>query len=114
MPAGQGWLSVSPASGASNAAGVRPSVSVSVNGTGLSPGLHYGLVQVNAPGAANSPQVLTVFVNVLPAGSDTAAVVDPGSMQFTAPVGGQSPGSQTFLAYNITATAKSFRSTVAA
>jgi uncharacterized protein (TIGR03437 family) len=114
LSGGQGWRQVSPASGSSDAAQNPPAVTVSVNAAGLAAGIYYGLVQVNAPAAANSPQVVTVFLQVLAAGSDAAAVVDQGSLLFTAVTGGESPGSQTVLVYSITAGAKSFRSAVSA
>jgi len=114
LPAGLGWLQVMPTSGSSDAAQNPPAVTVSVNAAGLGAGIYYGLVQVNAPAAANSPQVVTVFLQVLAAGSDAAEVLDQGSMLFTAVTGGDSAGSQTVSVYNITASARSFRSAVSA
>jgi uncharacterized protein (TIGR03437 family) len=77
-------------------------------------GTYYGLVEVDAPTAANSPQVLTVVLQLLPAGSDTGAALTPGSLLFTTTAGASSPGSQNVQVYNITAKAKSFRSVVSA
>jgi uncharacterized protein (TIGR03437 family) len=114
LPAGLGWLQVTPASGTSDAAQSPPAVTVSVKPDGLAAGVYYGIVQVDAPTAANSPQVLTVFLQVLPAGADTAAMLGPGSLLFSAAPGGDSPGSQNLAVYNITAKAKSFRSSVVA
>jgi uncharacterized protein (TIGR03437 family) len=114
LSGGQNWLQVTPASGSSDAAQSPPSVTVSVSAAGLAEGIYYGLVQVNAPAAANSPQVVTVFLRVLPPGSDAAAVVQPGSMLFTSVTGGESPGSQTLSVYNITANSKSFHAAVSA
>jgi uncharacterized protein (TIGR03437 family) len=114
LPAGLGWLQVTPASGTSDAAQSPPAVTVSVKPDGLAAGVYYGIVQVDAPTAANSPQVLTVFLQVLPAGADTAAMLGPGSLLFNAAPGGESPGSQDLTIYNITAKAKSFRSSVVA
>jgi uncharacterized protein (TIGR03437 family) len=114
LPSGLGWLQVSPAIGTSDAAQSPPSVTVSVKPDGLVPGSYYGTVQVDAPRAANSPQVLTVFLKVLPAGTDAGAVVGPGSLVFATAPGGGSPGSQNLAIYNITADPKSFRTSVAA
>ena len=114
LSGGQGWLQVTPASGSSEAVLSPSTVTVSVNAASLAAGIYYGLVQVNSPAAANSPQVVTVFLQVLPPDKDAAAVVDQGSMLFTAPTGGGSPSSQNLLVYNIAATAKSFRSVVSA
>ena len=113
LAGGQGWLQVTPPSGSSDALQNPPAVSVTLNPLGLAVGLYYGLVRVNAPAAANSPQVVTVFLQVLTAGSDMAAMVDQGSMLFTASPW-ESPSSQNLLVYNVTANAKSFRSLVAA
>jgi uncharacterized protein (TIGR03437 family) len=107
---GGGWLQVSPGSGSSDSSGQTSApISVTVNPGGLAPGVYYGLVMVTAATAANSPQVVTVFLQVLPPGSDVGAVVQPGSLIFGASPGGESPGSQTLLVYNLTASAKSFR-----
>ena len=108
------WLSVSPSSGSTNAALSPPSVSVSVDPSKLGAGTYYGLVEVDAPNAANKSQVLTVVVQVLPAGTNTGAVLVPGSLLFSTTAGASSPSSQNVLVYNITAKAKSFRSAVTA
>jgi uncharacterized protein (TIGR03437 family) len=113
LPAGLSWLQVSPASGSSDAAATAPAVTISVNAAGLAPGAYYGLVTVSAPPpVVNSPQVLTVFLQVLSAGSDAGAIITPGALTFTAVPGPQSPSSQTISVYNITASPKSYRSTV--
>jgi uncharacterized protein (TIGR03437 family) len=115
LPAGLSWLQVSPAGGASDAAAPAPVLTVTVNPAGLAPGAYYGLVTVSAPApVVNSPQVLTAFLQVLPARTDVGAVVGPGSLIFTAAPGPQSPSSQTVSVYNITADPKSYRSSVAA
>ena len=83
---------MTPASGNTDAsAGSAPTVSVSVNPSGLTQGTYYGLVRVDAPGAANTPQVLTVFLQVLAPNSDVAAIVQPSELLFTAATGGESP-----------------------
>jgi uncharacterized protein (TIGR03437 family) len=69
---------------------------------------------VEAPGAANTPQVLTVFLQVLPAGSNVPPAVQPSHLVFMATAGGDSPGSQLVQVYNIVGTAKSFQSQVSA
>jgi uncharacterized protein (TIGR03437 family) len=113
LAGGSGWLVVNPASGATDAAANRvPAVEVSVRQAGLAPGAYYGLVRVEAPGAANTPQVVTVFLEVLPEGSDPGPVVEPAELLFTG-VAGVSPGSQDVFAYNIAAAAKTYRSTAA-
>ena len=113
LAGGSDWLQVTPASGSSDASGATsPRVTVNVNGAALPAGTYYGLVRVDAPGAANSPQVLTVFLQVLPANTNVAGVVQPAQLLFTAIAGGESPSSQLVQVYNIVAGAKSFRSLV--
>jgi uncharacterized protein (TIGR03437 family) len=50
-------------------------------------------------------------LQVLPAGTDVAPIVQPSSLIFTAPAGVSSPSSQNVLAYDPTGTGKSFSST---
>ena len=110
---GPDWLKVTPASGSSDAAAsTSPRVTVNVNGSALPAGTYYGLVRVDAPGAANTPQVVSVFLQVLPPNSSVAGVVQPSQLIFTAAQGAESPGSQLVQVYNIVAGAKSFRSNV--
>jgi uncharacterized protein (TIGR03437 family) len=106
------WLSVSPASGTTDAAQSPPTVTVSVDVSKLIEGVYYGLVEVDAPTAANSPQLMTVTVQVMKAGFNAGAVLAPGSLLFTAVSGQSSPGSQNVAVYNVAAKAKSFRSAV--
>src|SRR5271157_2726352 len=109
------WFSVSPTSGSTNAAQSPPAITVNVDPSKLAvAGTYYGLVEVDAPTAANSPQVLTVALQLLPAGADTGATLAPGSLLFTTAARASSPGSQNVQVYNIAAKAKSFRSVVSA
>jgi uncharacterized protein (TIGR03437 family) len=109
------WLSVTPNSGVSapGSSSAAPAVSVSVNPAGLGPGIYYGLVTVTAAGAANTPQGVVTVLQVLPAGTDIAPVVQPNSLVFTGPAGNSSPGSQNAMVYDPTGTNKSFRSGIA-
>jgi uncharacterized protein (TIGR03437 family) len=106
--AGGNWLSATPASGSSNASQAAPQVAVSVNPTGLAAGDYYGLVQITAPGAANTPQVVTVFLTVLPAGSDPGASVQPSELIFPVTPNADSPGSQNVLLYSVGAAPQVF------
>ncbi len=112
---GGNWLQVTPSSGSSDAsAETSPRVSVGVDASALSAGVYYGVVRVDAPGAANTPQVLTVFLQVLQPGSNVPPAVQPAQLLFTAPAGGESPGSQLIEVYNIVSQANSFQSQVSA
>jgi len=107
---GSGWLAVSPASGSSNAASPGSPVEVRVNGAGLGAGEYYGQLQVSAPSANNTPQIVLVVLNVLPAGSNPGPVVQPTGLLFTGVAGGLSPGSQTVTVSNVTASPVTFAS----
>ena len=106
------WLRVTPDGGASDPADETPQVAVIVDQTGLAPGAYYGLVEVRAERAANSPHVVTVFLEVLPAGSDPGAALANNDLIFTVGFGGDSPGSQEIVIYNVAAAPKSFRTSV--
>src|SRR6185436_20740823 len=97
LAGGPNWLQIDATSGASNAAAAAPQIAVSVNQAGLAAGNYYGLVRINAPAAANNPQVVTVFLEVLPAGSDPGAMVQPQELVFNAIAGAQPPGAQALL-----------------
>lgn len=64
VAAGDSWLSCSPTNGAGNA-----KVAVSVNASGLAPGVYRGVITVNAPDAVNSPQTIDVTLAVHTAGT---------------------------------------------
>ena len=105
---GGNWLTATPAAGSSQADGIPPLVSIRVNTAKLAPDTYYGLVKVRAPGAANTPHVATVMLEVLPKGSDLGAIADPPELVFTS-VAGSSPGSQDVLIYNLTERLKTYR-----
>lgn len=107
---GSNWLSISPASGATDAASLTvPLVNVAVNPAGLAPGDYYGQVQITAP-ADNSPQFVSVVLNVLPPGSNPGPVVRPTGLIFAGFAGATNPGSQTAAVSNITASPINFAS----
>ncbi len=103
LSGGTNWLAVNPASGSSAAgsAGLAQ-VNVSIDTTGLDAGQYYGQIRVTAPGADNSPQTLSVVLNVLSAGSDPGPIVQPAGLIFTGVAGGEAPGSQNVLVSNLT------------
>ena len=104
------WLSVTPDSGTSNPNDEVPQVTVTIDQTGLAPGDYYGLVEARSAQAANTPQVLSVFLEVLLAGSDPGAALTDNELVFTAVAGAGSPSSQDIFAYNVAAEPKSYRS----
>ncbi|MCZ6489067.1 MAG: SMP-30/gluconolactonase/LRE family protein, partial [Acidobacteria bacterium] len=93
---GGGWLTVTPASGTSVAGTAEvPRVEVTANAGGLSAGQYGGLIQIDAPGASNSPQFVSVTLNVLAAGTNPGIQVRPRGLIFVRQAGTSSPGSQT-------------------
>jgi uncharacterized protein (TIGR03437 family) len=99
---GSGWLSLSSTSGAV----ARPLLDVSfvdalINAQSLAPGDYYGNIQVTAPGAANSPQTITVVLNVLPPGSNPGPEVRPTGLVFTGGAAGANPGAQSVNLSNL-------------
>jgi uncharacterized protein (TIGR03437 family) len=92
---GGSWLSVSPAGGQSEAGSVIVSqAEAAANTRGLPRGTYAGFIRVDAPGANNSPRLVTVVLTVLPAGSKTGTRLSPSGLIFTARAGGGSPSSQ--------------------
>ncbi|HTM50992.1 MAG TPA: hypothetical protein VL285_19985 [Bryobacteraceae bacterium] len=90
------WLSVTPSAGSTNASSLQvPLVTVAVDASRLSPGDYYGEINVSAGSADNSPQTVSVVLNVLPAGSDPGPLVRPTGLIFTGLAGDTPPGSQT-------------------
>jgi len=80
---GGNWLSVTPSGGASPAGTAGPPVQVSVNPTGLAAGDYYGQLQIQGAGAPNSPQAITVVLNVRAPGNAVGSTVQPSGLIFT-------------------------------
>jgi len=80
------WLSVSPPSGSSTPQSPG-GIQLSANISGLSAGVYYGLAQVAATGAVNSPQLISVVLNVAPAAVHQLPVVYPLGLILSAPAG---------------------------
>lgn len=109
LSGGSNWLTVSPTGGSTDASSLSvPLVEVGVNPAGLAPGDYYGQVRVTAPAADNSPQAVSIVLNVLPPGSDPGPVVRPTGLIFTGVVGGSSPGSQVVSISDLTGNPKSY------
>lgn len=81
-------------------------VTVVADPTGLAAGDYYGRLQVSGA-AANTPQMVTILLTVLPSGSNPAPEVRPGALVFAGPLG-SNPGSQDVLVSNPTTHANSF------
>jgi len=96
---GGSWLSVSPGAGA--AGGSAPgSVTVTADPTNLQPGTYYGTVSFAASGAADSPQVASVVLNVVAPANSPGAQVEPAGLIFVGSAGGNAPAAQTITITN--------------
>ncbi len=92
--------------------GVAPSITVTVNQAGLTPGFYYGQVRIDAPNAANTPHLATVALHVLAAGSDPGPVIVPSEIVIKAVAGAAPPGSMELSIYNISATPQTYLSSL--
>ena len=108
------WLHTDVTSGTTTPEEAVPLVQAMVNTSALRAGAYYGLVQVDAPAAVNSPQVLTALLQVLPREQHPPSIVQPAELLFVAPElpnSGQ-PGSREIRIYNLTASPITYRSSV--
>ncbi len=81
-------IAVTPPSGSSAAgAAAVPTFLIQANPAGLAAGSYYGLIQVAAAGASNSPQLVSTVFNVLPAGSTAPVQVYPQGLIFVTATG---------------------------
>ena len=109
---GGSWLSINPAGGSSDANNA-PRVDARASPTGLAPGDYYGQIQVTAAAAANSPQSVSVVLNVLPPAQDPGPVVQPAGLIFVGTAGGANPSSQAITATVLSSLAATFTATTA-
>jgi uncharacterized protein (TIGR03437 family) len=77
---GQSWLSVTPASGTTDAGRAPGILTVRANPAGLAPGDYYGQVQVASTEASNPPQTLTVVLTIRQADVAGDIVVQPAGL----------------------------------
>jgi uncharacterized protein (TIGR03437 family) len=108
---GGDWIEASSDSDSTTAGEPAPSAIVSVDQSGLAQGVYYGTVIVTAPDSANKAQVVTVFLDVAPAGSNLKSVVDPPELAFSTSAE-TSPSSLDLFVYNISETPRTYRTTV--
>jgi uncharacterized protein (TIGR03437 family) len=88
------WLSASPTSGLVDPDLTPPTITIKASPDSLAAGTYYGQVQVNAPGAPNTPQVASVVLNIAPPTANTAPVVQPTGLVFVSPPGSTDPPAQ--------------------
>ena len=88
-PAGKSWLSVVNRIRDFNGGPAGTPLVVSVNQQGLAPGQYYGSVNIVAANAANSPQSVSVFLNVLASQDGSPGIVfSTGGVTFGGALGG--------------------------
>ena len=104
---GGDWLTVTPQTGASEPSIPGP-VDVAVSTQGLTPGAYYGLLEVAAPVAANSPRFVTVVLNLLEANRDPGPIVDPRGLIFASTPADPAPSPQSFRISNLTSRSIAF------
>ncbi len=108
-PGGVNWLRATPGTGATDGdSTVVPEVTVTVDHANLPPGPYYGQIEVTSPTADNSPQVVSVVLNVLSAGSDIGPVLRPTSLTFSGNVGAGNPPPKNLVITNVSADAVQF------
>ncbi len=98
VAAGAPWLSLSPTSGSVTAVTSPQYFSASVDVTGLLAGTYTALIVVTDAGASNSPQLVSVTLNVngLPKLS-----ISPATLTYDAAVGGPNPPMQAITVANV-------------
>ncbi len=83
-----------------------------MNAASLAAGLYYGMVRIDSAGSANTPQVVTIALQVLPAGQDPGPQIEPSEVVFTAVQGATPPGSVNLEVYNISANPQTYLSSI--
>ncbi|MEP7352152.1 MAG: hypothetical protein ABI824_02870 [Acidobacteriota bacterium] len=109
---GGAWLSVQGGSGTAVAGATPGSFQVTTNAAGLAPGSYYGVVNVLAPSADNSPNATVVLLNVLPADGSVGPQVNPAGLLFTAAPNAASVAAQKVELANITTHTISYTASV--
>ncbi len=108
---GGDWLSVSPSQISVPAGTASSAIEVSVNPAGLAAGDYYGQIQISAPGAPNTPQVLSAVFNVSGATTVLAPSVNPTGLVFVSVIGSPLPAAQSVAITNLGQTPSLFSAT---
>ena len=108
---GGSWLSVAPAAGVSTAS-LSPPVVVQINPAGLAAGTYYGQVQVSSSGASNSPQFVSVVLNVAASGTNIDPDVHPTALIFVGKQGGANPAAKPVQVTNLGSTPVTYSASV--
>ncbi len=114
LSGGQQWLAATPATGAITSGQTPQSITVTVNQAGLAAGFYYGLVRIDSPAAANTPQIATIVLRVLAEGQDPGPTIQPSELVFTVAEGDPPPGSKNLFVYNVSGTPQTYMSSFTA
>lgn len=110
---GGNWLLVTPTSGVVTPNQAPPTVTVSVDASRLTAGDYFGSIRVDAPGATNTPQFITVVLNIAPANGNPGPTVEPTGLVFVAVIAAAAPAPQTTRITNVTTRPTAFAVTPA-
>ena len=91
------WLSATPSSGTSTFLTAGAPIQVQANPANLAIGSYYGSVTIASPDVPNSPQTVTVVLNV---SAKTGPTVSKTGLIFVGAPGGANPAAQTITAFN--------------
>jgi uncharacterized protein (TIGR03437 family) len=94
---GGAWLAATPSAGTSVEFTAGAPIQVQVNPSGLAIGTYYGSVTISAPNVPNSPQTVTVVLNVT---AKSGPTIDQSGVVFIGATGGTSPPSHAITAFN--------------
>jgi uncharacterized protein (TIGR03437 family) len=108
---GGGWLQAAPASGSSASGQPGTAVSISVSPAGLPVGQYYGSVNImssGSPSAVNSPQALSVVLNVVSSQSSPGVTVSTGGVILSGAAGSTPAAQQMVSMFNPSAAAVTY------
>ena len=95
LVSGSNFLNLVTSSGTATSSGEgNLTLSLTPNATQLSPGPYYGIVQVTDPNSHNSPEDISVILDLEPSTASPAPDLVPGGLLFTAAAGAAAPPSQ--------------------
>lgn len=94
------WLRIGRAAGSSSAGAPATPVQVSADPTGLGEGTYYGLIEVTAPSADNSPQYVVAVLNVRAPAVGLLPFASPDGLLFVANEGSANPAAQAITVSN--------------
>ena len=108
---GGSWLENTPSTGTANFGTTGSTIQVNANPSGLGAGTYYGQLTVSSPDVPNSPQTMTVVLNVVPVGTALGPSLNTTGLIFVGEPNGDNPGAQTISVFNPLVISLTFTST---